>query len=47
MSSLEIISLVENFLVEGVLVDVKIVEEWGFNIGEDACLFEEENGNNE
>ncbi|MCI52667.1 DUF4283 domain protein, partial [Trifolium medium] len=24
------------------LVDIKIIEEWGFNIGEDACVFVEE-----
>ncbi|MCI61970.1 DUF4283 domain protein, partial [Trifolium medium] len=29
-------------LVDDVLVEVKLVEEWGLNIGGDACLFEEE-----
>jgi hypothetical protein len=38
-SSLEIVSLVDKLLIDGVLVDVKIVEECGFNIGEVACLF--------
>jgi len=39
--SLDIISVVENLLIDGLLMEVKIVEERGFNIGEDACLFEE------
>jgi len=47
-SSLEIISLVDKLLIDGILVEVKIVEEWGFSIGEDACLFEgNDDGNNE
>jgi len=41
-SSYEIINCSEEILIDGVLVTVKIFEEWGFNIGEDACLFEEE-----
>jgi len=39
--SLDIISVVDKLLIDGVLMEVKIVEEWGFSIGEDACLFEE------
>jgi len=47
-SSLEIISLVDRLLIAGILVEVKIVEEWGFSIGEDACLFKDnDDGNNE
>ena len=47
-TSLEIISLVDKLLINGILVEVKIVEEWGFSIGEDECLFEDVNdGNNE
>jgi len=38
--SLDIVSCVDNVLIDGKLVEIKIVEEWGFNIGEDACLFE-------
>jgi hypothetical protein len=34
---------VDNILVDGTLMEVKIIEEWGFNLGENACLFEEEN----
>jgi len=31
-----------------VMVTVKVLEEWGFNIGDDACLFDEDgNGTNE
>jgi hypothetical protein len=30
--------------VDGVQVEIKIVEEWGYAMGEDTCLFEEENG---
>ena len=41
-SSLEVVNVTENFLVGGDLVEIKIIEEWGFNMGEDACLFEED-----
>ena len=40
-SSFEIVQRHEFILVDGEMVEVKIVEEWGFNIREDACLFEE------
>jgi len=40
--SLEVVSCVDTFLIDGQLVKVKIIEEWGFNIGEDVCLFEAE-----
>lgn len=33
----------DKLLIDGVLVEIKIMEEWGFNIGEDACLFEDDN----
>lgn len=26
-------------MIDGILVEIKIIEEWGLNIGEDACLF--------
>ncbi|CAJ2632329.1 unnamed protein product [Trifolium pratense] len=29
-------------LVDGIQVEIKIVEEWGYALGEDSCLFEEE-----
>lgn len=34
--------MIDQILVDDVLVEFKIIEEWGFNLGEDACLFEEE-----
>jgi hypothetical protein len=43
-SKFEIINCQESILIDGVLVTVKIVEEWGFNIGDDACLYEDEEG---
>ncbi|GAU30400.1 hypothetical protein TSUD_364460 [Trifolium subterraneum] len=39
---LEIIKRVENILVDGSLSEIKIVEEWGYSLGDDTCLFEEE-----
>jgi len=41
-SSLEIIKSEANILVDGVLFEFKIIEEWGFAVGEDACLFDED-----
>jgi hypothetical protein len=41
--SLEIINVIDNILVDDIMVEIKIVEEWGFNLGEDVCLSEEEN----
>ncbi|GAU25958.1 hypothetical protein TSUD_373590 [Trifolium subterraneum] len=41
---LEIIKRVETVLVEGTLTKIKIVEEWGYALGEDTCLFEDESG---
>jgi len=41
-SSLDIIKSLANVLVDGVLFEFKIIEEWGFAVGEDACLFDEE-----
>ncbi|GAU51434.1 hypothetical protein TSUD_413340 [Trifolium subterraneum] len=34
---------VERVLVDRAKVEIKIVEEWGYTMGEDTCLFEEEN----
>ncbi|KEH16293.1 hypothetical protein MTR_0242s0010, partial [Medicago truncatula] len=36
------ISCVDRLVIDGQSVDIKIVEDWGGNAGEDACLFEEE-----
>ncbi|GAU40432.1 hypothetical protein TSUD_397510 [Trifolium subterraneum] len=41
-SALEIVMTEEKLLVEGELIEVKIVEEWGLALGEDACFFEDE-----
>jgi len=43
-SRFEIINCLESILIDGELVTMKIVEDWGFNIGDDACLFEEGDG---
>ncbi|GAU34888.1 hypothetical protein TSUD_144190 [Trifolium subterraneum] len=43
-SGLEIINRVEKVLVDGALTEIKIVEEWGYTLGEDTCLFEDESG---
>jgi hypothetical protein len=43
-TDLAIVSRVEQVLVDGVQVEIKIVEEWGYAMGEDTCLFEEESG---
>jgi hypothetical protein len=41
-SSLEVIKRKESLIVDGVMVEVQIMEEWGYALGEDACLFDEE-----
>ncbi|GAU45490.1 hypothetical protein TSUD_191100 [Trifolium subterraneum] len=38
----EIINRVETVLVDGTLAEIKIAEEWGYALGEDTCLFEDE-----
>ncbi|GAU34020.1 hypothetical protein TSUD_393660 [Trifolium subterraneum] len=40
--NLDIIKRVERVRVDGALVEIKILEEWGYAMGEDTCLFEEE-----
>lgn len=40
-SSLEVINDEADLLVDDDLVNIKIMEEWGFSLGEDACLFED------
>ena len=42
LSSLDVVNFLEHILVDGVLVEIKIVEEWGFNLGEDVCLYDED-----
>jgi len=41
-SSLKVINVIAKVVVDGVLMDFKVVEEWGFSLGEDACLGDEE-----
>ncbi|GAU12549.1 hypothetical protein TSUD_182630 [Trifolium subterraneum] len=41
-SDLSIINTVVTVLVDGTRVEVKVVEEWGYALGEDTCLFEDE-----
>ncbi|XP_045791605.1 uncharacterized protein LOC123886320 [Trifolium pratense] len=41
--NLEIVNTVATVLVDGIQFEVKIVEEWGYTLGEDNCLFEEDN----
>ncbi|MCI48975.1 DUF4283 domain protein, partial [Trifolium medium] len=41
-SDLEAVQRVETMMVDGILVDIKIVEEGSNALGEDACLYEEE-----
>ncbi|MCH84604.1 sulfate transporter, partial [Trifolium medium] len=41
-SDLEIVNRVETVLVDGTMVEVKIMEEWGYALGEDTCLFEDD-----
>ncbi|MCI74329.1 DUF4283 domain protein, partial [Trifolium medium] len=32
----------EKLLVEGEMIEVKVIEEWGLALGEDACLYDDE-----
>jgi len=32
----------ENIIVDGEMVEIKILEEWGFNLGDDVCLYDED-----
>lgn len=41
-SSLEVINTGAKIMVDGVIFYFKIIEEWGFSLGEDACLFDDE-----
>lgn len=39
---MNIINDAVDVLVDDVLVHIKVVEEWGFSLGEDVCLFEDD-----
>ena len=41
-SSLDVVNMSEQIFVDGTMVDVKIIEEWGFNLGDDVCLYDED-----
>ena len=41
-NSLEVINTEAQIMVDGVLFNFKIIEEWGYSLGEDACLLDEE-----
>jgi hypothetical protein len=41
-SAMAVIKKVEHLMVDGALVGVQIIEEWGFELGDDACLLEED-----
>jgi hypothetical protein len=42
-TAMAVIKKVENLMVDGSLVVVQIVEEWGYELGDDACLLEDDN----
>jgi len=41
-TSLKIINTGAQVMIDGIIFDFKIIEEWGFSVGEDACLFDDE-----
>lgn len=43
-SSLEVVNGVEKIVVDGEVVEIKIIEEYGFNIGDDVCLYDNDDG---
>jgi len=45
-ASLDIVNTTDIILIDGELVDIKMCEEWGFNLGDDACLFDAEEESN-
>jgi hypothetical protein len=42
--ALTVIKKEEHLLVDGCLVEIKIIEEWGYDLGDDACLLENDTG---
>jgi len=43
-SSLDIVNVTDSILIDCVEVHIKMCEEWGFNLGDDACLYDVEEG---
>ncbi|GAU34396.1 hypothetical protein TSUD_217360 [Trifolium subterraneum] len=41
-SALEVVKRAEKLLVDGVMVEIQSIEEWGYGLREDACLFYDE-----
>jgi hypothetical protein len=41
-TALAVVKKVEQLLVDGSLVEIQIIEEWGFDLGDDACLMEDD-----
>jgi len=41
-TSLDVVNTSDRILVDGEMVEIKIIEEWGFNLGDDVCLYDEE-----
>jgi hypothetical protein len=41
-TSLEVIRTEASVMIDGVLFDFQIIEEWGLALGEDACLLDDE-----
>jgi hypothetical protein len=41
-TALAVVKKVEQLLVDGSLVEIQIIEEWGFDLGDDACLLEDD-----
>ena len=41
-NSLDMVNTSDRILVDGEMVEIKIIEEWGFNLGDDVCLYDEE-----
>jgi hypothetical protein len=39
-TSLDVVNVTEQLIVDGTSVDIKIVEEFGFNIADDVCLYD-------
>jgi hypothetical protein len=41
-SAMAVIKKEEHLMVDGFLVDIQIIEEWGYELGDDACLLEDD-----
>jgi len=41
-TSIEIVNVSEQLIIDGEMVSIKITEEWGFNFGDDVCLYDED-----